>query len=121
MRPFAIVTTILFVAGCTPIMTFNADSAETVAPRDRSASRLEHARPDCDSIGTLTFEHKGALADSDIETVADKVASVGGTHYVVRNRTMMARSGGMHAASPVVDVLVCSSATARNHRTTDVR
>ena len=114
MKPLVALAVLFFAAGCAPTMTFNSDTAETIPARPHSASRLAHANAGCETIGTLTFDGRQMIiVDSDIEAIADKVASVGGTHYVVRNRTRMTHSGKTRPDSPVVDVLVCSSATAR--------
>jgi uncharacterized protein YceK len=117
MKSFAIFAVLLFVSGCSSTMTFNSDTAEAIPPRAQSASRLTSHHAECENIGTLTFESRHAVADSDIAAIADKVASVGGTHYVVRNRMTTSHSGRARPASPVVDVLVCSSATARAYGT----
>jgi hypothetical protein len=115
MKPFAIFAVLFgFVTGCAPAMTFNSDTQEAIAPRAHGASRLADREVGCENIGTLTFEGSGRIVDSDIAAIADKVASVGGTHYVVRNRTTVSKAGKLRLASPVVDVLVCSNATARN-------
>ncbi len=107
----SLIPLVLAISACAPAMMFNADDGVTHAQRVASASRLATVRPGCETLGTLTFDGH-VVRDSDIDAVAEKVASVGGTHYVVRNRTAM-RHGKLAPSESVAVVLVCPTRTAR--------
>jgi len=90
-------------------MTFHQDDPNKSYKQSvPSASRLEHKTAACDTIGTIVFDDGRTIADSDVAAIADKVASVGGTHYVIRDSTTHTRRGEKHAPR-VVEVLVCTS------------
>ena len=104
-RQLAIII-IPFTSGCFSLlfanaMTFHADNPHKDYPKTvEEASRLTSSSMACDSIGSLRFDDDRIITDNDIETLAHKVASVGGTHYVVHDRS---------PKGSVVDVLVCTS------------
>lgn len=104
---FGVLIVVLLATGCGPPMTFNADNpGKTYPERVKVASRIPD-KGGCESIGTLTFDNPRQLdADEVIDAVAAKVAALGGTHYVVRDRTER-RRGKERPASPVIDVLIC--------------
>ena len=90
-------------------LTFRADGTKEYPRRVKSASRLETSDASCDTIGTLVFDDGRVITDLDVETIANKAAAVGGTHYIIRDRSTRTKRGRERPTTGVVVVLVCTS------------